>query len=76
MITKTATTTKPDPLRQIRRNCWTCPHSGVRADRCDMLTLDEDEDQPILDWLQVVGLHNDGTVPREADGCPGWGEPC
>ena len=66
---KTTTTT----AYTHRRNCWTCPHSGDRADRCAVLTLDEDADQPILDWLDAAPLARNGTVPRDADGCPGWG---
>lgn len=75
MTTKTHVGTSPKsaPIAQPRRNCWTCPHSGTRANQCDLLTLDEDADAPVLEWLDAVGLHPGGTVPRESDGCPAWG---
>jgi hypothetical protein len=56
-----------------RRNCWTCKHSGQDYNMCSMLTGDEDEDRPILDWLQPVLIDN-GTVTAGSDNCPGWGE--
>lgn len=53
-------------------NCWTCSLSGPRSDNCYGLTFDDDEDQPIIDWLTAAPLAIDGTVPMHSDGCPGW----
>lgn len=75
------TATKPAPagiadLRprfEHRRNCWSCALSGLRANTCGALTLEEDADRPVLDWLQAAPMADDGTVPRASDGCPKWG---
>lgn len=71
-MTKPATTDAADLRPRTLRNCWTCALSGPRSNGCDALTLDEDVDAPILDWLEAAPLRDDGTVPEGADGCPGW----
>jgi len=55
-----------------RTNCWTCSLSGPRKNHCDALTLDEDLDTPVINWLVTAPLADDGTVPQRATGCPGW----
>lgn len=55
-----------------RRNCWSCWKSGAASNNCSALTLDEDVDRPVLDWLQAAPMAEDGTVPRDADGCPSF----
>lgn len=72
-MTKPATDTRVT-LRRLH-NCWTCALSGPTCSGCDALTLDEDVDAPILDWLGAAPLADDGTVPHDADGCPGWEAP-
>ena len=61
-------------IREERRqhNCRTCRHGGPDGRDCFAMTLDEDADQPILDWLQAAPMADDGSVPAGADGCPGW----
>ena len=54
-----------------RRSCWTCRHSGPRRDGCELLTLDEEADAPILAWLETA-LLTDGTAAEDAHDCPGW----
>lgn len=58
----------------MKRNCWTCQHSGESWRGCDRLTFDEETDAPILAWRRDAPLRGDGTVPGSADGCPGWSD--
>ena len=60
-----------DRARQLT-NCWTCSLSGPQCDQCRGLSLNDPEDEAIVDWLLAAPLHDDGTVPLTADGCPGW----
>jgi hypothetical protein len=60
------------PTEPVRRNCDSCRHGGLYGSECFALTLDEEEDRPIVAWLDAAGMRDDGTVPADADGCPGW----
>lgn len=61
------------PDAGIRHNCNTCQFSGSEFRGCEMLTTDQHDDQPIIDWLSGPGhMRGDGSVPEDVDGCPGW----
>lgn len=55
-----------------RRNCWTCAYSGPDRDGCDVLGGPSDDAYAVSNWLETAGALYDGTVPEDADGCPGW----
>lgn len=58
-----------------RRNCFTCALAGENG-WCGALTLDEDEDAPVLAWIQATHIDAAGehqSLPETtADGCPAW----
>lgn len=61
------------PDAGIRHNCNTCKFSGSEFRGCELLTMDDDNDIPICGWLNGPGrMRGDGSVPEDAEGCPGW----
>jgi len=54
----------------IPRNCFTC--AFARGRECLALTLDEDVDQPIIDYVSAhADLDGDG-MPIDNAPCPRW----
>lgn len=61
------------------RNCWTCGHTlritlpdGGTGYTCTALTLDEETDQPIIDYVSAhCDVEGDG-MPVDAAACPAW----
>ena len=58
--------------RRTLRHCWTCALSGPFQTECKALTLDEEEDTPVVAWLEAAPVDDEGRVPLTADGCPAW----
>lgn len=75
----------PKPPPRIPQNCTTCYWSRyvgtlIRSQgfepfgagfTCDALTMDEDEDRPILDYISAHCGDDDG-MPVDTEPCPAW----